>query len=330
MLPRKIKKIFKPDSVFAEKTKDAYLSLFDAKFGNLAASQLPLANSFAWKKIFKIGAVALATIIILLTAGSVYADKANVSAESSFYPLKRLGESVELAVVPASDQPTLEAEFAVQREEEIGQLNGSKGSSSLVQSLKNDLKTAMKASLQGAVAAHLGGDKLARFCNVFSRAVAKGSALSVASSQPSLVATGTIAHFETSCLSLAGFSATATATPDSSTTAGLEGNVSSTISSAHAISAAGSIKSNISSPAKVSITVPVSIQIGTSSVTVTSSSASVGVAASIPVPSSSTSLPALPTIPSTVSGDATATSTVNVSVPAVPPVSHPINAAPIL
>lgn len=153
----KIKKILKPRKDFAEQTKTAFLTVYDR------AHPATTRASGGFSALARI-LVACGALIAIFAGASVYADTANVAADSPLYPLKRLGESVQLAVTPAAEKSELQATFAARRASEIVDLETRKPSSTQIASLSSDLNTALNTSLNDAQNAKLGDGKLAGFC----------------------------------------------------------------------------------------------------------------------------------------------------------------------
>lgn len=149
-----------PDKVFVEKTKGRFLAAFDAHYGTRAAH--------GYSAMAKVFATALAAIAIVASA-TVYAETSNVAPDSSFYPLKRLGESVQLQFTPAAKKSQLQASFAVRRMDEISDLQLRKPSSTVLPALNNDLDAAVSASISDQVSIDLPRGKPSDFCaNLFS------------------------------------------------------------------------------------------------------------------------------------------------------------------
>lgn len=156
---RKIKKLLKPRAEFADRTKAAFLAVYDRAY---PVSVSHVAQHFG---IFVKALVAAGAVAAIFGGMSVYADTANVAADSPLYSLKRLGESVQLAVTPIQNRPQLEATFANRRVNEIADLETRKPSSTLIAHLSGDLDTALDTSLHDAEDAKLGDGKLTSFCD---------------------------------------------------------------------------------------------------------------------------------------------------------------------
>lgn len=151
----KIKKLLKPRKEFTAQTKTTFLAVFDAAHPGTPRNRF----GFLAK-----GAIAFGALLAILASVSVYADTANVAADSPLYPLKRLDESVQLAVVPASEKVQLQATFAGRRASEIADLKSRAPSSTRIAALSNDLNTALNNSLDDAQSARLGDGQLTNFC----------------------------------------------------------------------------------------------------------------------------------------------------------------------
>jgi hypothetical protein len=170
----KIKKLLKPRKEFTEKTKTAFLAVFDVAHpvGTAAASARATQNRFG---IFAKTAIAFAAILAIFASASVYADTANVAADSPLYPLKRLDESVQLAVAPVPEKAQLQATFAARRANEIADLEARTPSSTQIASLSSDLNAALDSSLNDAQSANLSDGQLKTFCDKVLTALATGT-----------------------------------------------------------------------------------------------------------------------------------------------------------
>jgi len=159
---KKILKDLKPRKEFTEKAKAAFLTVFDAAHP-ASAFAVARPHGFAlWAK----GLVAAVAFAAVFVGMSVYADTANVNADSPLYSLKRLSESVQLAVSPAPEKAQLEATFATRRAKEIGDLETRKPSSTVaITDLSDDLDAAVSSSLRDAKKADLGDGQLSKFCD---------------------------------------------------------------------------------------------------------------------------------------------------------------------
>ena len=144
-LPEALKKGLSPRPGFLEEGKHNFLAAFDASA--LSRPQILAATKNSRiTYLFKFGIGALAFVAVIVSA-SAYADTANVSATSPLYPLKRLGENVQLALTPASQKARVQATFAVRRVDEITQLQATQPSSTLIRSLDNDLNADISSSV---------------------------------------------------------------------------------------------------------------------------------------------------------------------------------------
>lgn len=144
-LPDAAQKGLLPRKEFITQGKQRFLAAFDASElarNARAAAARPIYSS----TFFKIGVGVLALLCIGVGL-SAYADTANVSATNPLYPLKRIGESVQLALAPASEKPQLQATFAVRRANEIAALQVSAPSSTLIPRLTSELDQDINTSL---------------------------------------------------------------------------------------------------------------------------------------------------------------------------------------
>jgi hypothetical protein len=173
----KIKKLLKPRKEFTETTKTAFLAVFDVAHPDGVAGVAPAGTRAARNHfgIFAKSAIAFAAILAIFASASVYADTANVAADSPLYPLKRLGESVQLAVAPAPEKAQLQATFAIRRASEIAYLEARAPSSTRIAALSNDLNTALDSSLNDAQSANLSDGQLKTFCDKVLTALAAGT-----------------------------------------------------------------------------------------------------------------------------------------------------------
>jgi hypothetical protein len=146
-LPRATRKMLSPSRKFKEKAKGRFLVAFDARH------PAPTAHlAMAWFAfVMKTTAVTLAVATVLLGGASVYADTKNVPADNPLYPLKRLGESVQLAVITVGRSTgqgaELQATFATRRADEIADLEERHPTSTLLPRLANDFGIAVTASI---------------------------------------------------------------------------------------------------------------------------------------------------------------------------------------
>lgn len=131
-----------PSEKFAKETKDRFLAAFDAHYGTRPAVN-PSHGMAGWAKVF-ITVGALAAVMVSVSA---YADTANVAADSPLYPLKRLSETVQLALAPASDRAQIEVTLANRRVVEIQDLSSRKPSSTLLTGLSADFQNDVSSSL---------------------------------------------------------------------------------------------------------------------------------------------------------------------------------------
>jgi hypothetical protein len=173
----KIKKLLKPRKEFTEQTKAAFLAVFDVAHltGVVAADGMDARITKSHFNVFAKTAIAFAAILAIFASASVYADTANVAADSPLYPLKRLGESVQLAIAPAPEKAQLQVTFATRRASEIAYLEARTPSSTQIVALSNDLNTALDSSLNDAQSANLSDGQLKTFCNKVLTALAAGT-----------------------------------------------------------------------------------------------------------------------------------------------------------
>jgi hypothetical protein len=170
----KIKKILKPRKEFEERSKAAFLAVYDT--AHPAGQQALQPRGSRHSGVFAKSLVALGTLIALLAAASVYADTANVAADSPLYPFKRFSENVQLAVAPAPEKAELQATFAARRADEITDLETRKPSSTIIAGLASDLNTDIDASLDDAQKTNLQAGQLKTFCDKVLSAIATSSA----------------------------------------------------------------------------------------------------------------------------------------------------------
>lgn len=110
---RKIKKEIQPTPEFVEKTRGRFLAMYETQYPNAAK------RSSSWHiYVMRAGAV-VAACAVVITATSAYADQSNVSAASPLYPLKRISESVRLAVSTETKKQEVYTELAERRVQEI-------------------------------------------------------------------------------------------------------------------------------------------------------------------------------------------------------------------
>jgi hypothetical protein len=141
-LPSAAQKGLLPRKEFMTQGKERFLAAFDAsEFAHNARARRGYVAAF-----FKIG-VGVMAVLAIGVGLSAYADTANVAATNPLYPLKRLGENVQLALAPATEKPQLQATFAVRRANEIAALQASAPSSTLIPQLTNDMEQDIDASL---------------------------------------------------------------------------------------------------------------------------------------------------------------------------------------
>ena len=135
---------FSPSKEFKEKTKTRFLAVFDAHNPALAAAR-PRTSEFVLA--LRAFAIVLACVAVVFGGAATYADTKNVPADNPLYPLKRLSESVQLALTAPVAKPELEATFAEQRASEITDLSKRHPSSTLIPHLAGDLSAAVDAAV---------------------------------------------------------------------------------------------------------------------------------------------------------------------------------------
>lgn len=173
VLPEALKKGLAPDEKFIKQGKAHFLAAFDtSELSKLAPA--PKGSPFTW--VFKIG-IGMMAVLAIVAGTSAYADTANVSVNSPLYPLKRLGENVQLALTPQQDKAQLQATFAERRVSEIAELRATHPSSTLIAKLGNDLNAEVSSSLTIASNSNLEAQPLSEFCFMFSGRLAGTLAL---------------------------------------------------------------------------------------------------------------------------------------------------------
>lgn len=154
-LPRGARKAIAPDVEFVKKAKGRFLATFDAHYSTARpAHRFTLATKTALIALILVGATAGAT---------VYADTNNVPVSSPLYPLKRLGENVQLTLATPAAKPELEATFAVRRATEIDDLEKTHPTSSLIAGLNEDLDNDVNTSVASAGQSDLCGRVVSMF-----------------------------------------------------------------------------------------------------------------------------------------------------------------------
>ncbi len=189
-LPQRLKEYLSPAPEFAEKAKTTYLAVFDAHH-EIRSSRTPFL-------IMRVSLGAALVLMLLVGAGSVYADNTNVPADSVLYPLKRIGESVQLVAATDGTAANLQAEFAARRRAEITDLQSREPSSTLIAPLTHDFMVMATESLQGAAASHLHGHTLLDFCGRFAGAIG----ITASDTAEKFVASDTVREYARECLSI--------------------------------------------------------------------------------------------------------------------------------
>jgi hypothetical protein len=153
-----LQKALLPRKEFVQEGKQKFLAAFD--ISGLARPQHAVSKVTLF---FKFGIGALAAVAIVAGA-TVYADTANVSASSAFYPLKRLGENVQYTLTPTQDKAQLQATFATRRVQEIKDLQANNASSTLIPALTDDIDEDVSSSLSLANKTDLSDGSLNTYC----------------------------------------------------------------------------------------------------------------------------------------------------------------------
>ncbi len=166
-LPKSLGTALLPDKETVDSNKKAFLAHFDASHGTVAKRGLAFG--------LKVAAVTMVAVIALVSGASVYADTQNIPANSVFYPLKRLSESIRLALAKPQDKPKLQADLAERRVQEIDYLVQQKSSLKKVPQLENDLNSSLLKSIKYAKESGLSGTDLGSFCNQVSSIIAMPS-----------------------------------------------------------------------------------------------------------------------------------------------------------
>ncbi len=165
----KIKKWLRPRKEFVAKNKAAFLAVFDAAHPEATGKRTHGFTALA--KVF----VAFGALVAIFAGMSVYADTANVAADSPLYPLKRLSENVQLAIAPSGEKAQLQAIFAARRADEITALKVTNPSSTVIAGLTNDLNADVDASLSDAQSANVQDGSLHKLCDKVFSALATSS-----------------------------------------------------------------------------------------------------------------------------------------------------------
>lgn len=108
------------DRVFFHSTRDSFIELARQRAGTRTVAT-------AYNPGFRYATVALVAVLALTSGLSVFADKNDVSPESSLYNLKRLGEEVRVAVAPAEKKVELREKLVDRRLKEIAVLKDEAG-----------------------------------------------------------------------------------------------------------------------------------------------------------------------------------------------------------
>lgn len=211
---RKIKKSLEPREEFIERARAAFLAVYDRAYPEAAAAQatsmIPPRGRFGvWAKAF----VAVGALIAVFAGASVYADTANVGVGSPLYPLKRLGENVQLAIAPPTEKAQLQATFADRRVAEIGDLaahaSSSPATAATIANLNKDFNIDVDNSLATAAQAKVQDGNLDRLCNTVFSAIATSS---VALHDRAGISSGALLRFTQACAVTATSSVSSTVT----------------------------------------------------------------------------------------------------------------------
>lgn len=175
-LPEALKKGLLPSEAFLVRGKKHFLAAFDAS----GLSRGPAEKNSIFTTTLKFG-IGIMAVIAVVASASAYADNANVAADSPLYPLKRLGENVQLILAPHEEQIQLQNTFTARRINEIDDLQARHPSSTLIPALTSNLEQDMSSSLSAAtkIKVDTGVDTdtdlkpLKKICDVFSRLLGK-------------------------------------------------------------------------------------------------------------------------------------------------------------
>lgn len=161
---------FLPSKEFTQRARDRFLTAFDARYPSVVTP---------WHARIVFTAKALASVLaiaaVVLGSASVYADTRNVPVNDPLYPLKRLNESVRLAVAPPQEKPQLQASFVARRVSELNDLEEKDPSSTAIVRLANDAGNAVSASITAADNSNLQDGQLTHFCGTLFSAIATSS-----------------------------------------------------------------------------------------------------------------------------------------------------------
>lgn len=152
-----MKFIFTPSPIFKDSAKRKFLAAFDMRY--------PASEGAPWLVLTaRLLGAAFAIAAIVMSGATLYADAANVPADSPLYPFKRLGENVQLAVTPPQGDASLQATFAARRVAEITDLENRNPRSTMITKLSSDADNAVDASIVAAGDSNLGGGALTHLC----------------------------------------------------------------------------------------------------------------------------------------------------------------------
>lgn len=135
-----IKKFYKPDKAFLERTRHAYLLHYRSRFPHTVR----VISGFGY---FIRGAAVGASFVFVLSGVAAYADGQNVGPTSVLYPLKRTYESVDLLLANEARKPELHVQFAERRLSEIQEIKQEKPESPKIQNLTADFEKEIQRTL---------------------------------------------------------------------------------------------------------------------------------------------------------------------------------------
>lgn len=135
-----IKKFYKPDKAFLERTRHAYLLHYRSRFPHAVR----VISGFGY---FIRGAAVGASFIFVLSSVAAYADGQNVGPTSLLYPLKRTYESVDLLLANEAKKPELHVQFAERRLSEIEEIREERPESPKIKNLTADFAKEIQHTL---------------------------------------------------------------------------------------------------------------------------------------------------------------------------------------
>ena len=134
-------KELKPSREFTERTRRAFLAAFHSAFPPHMAHRAP-----SMRYVMRV-AVAAFAVVLILGGGVFYADAANVGFASVWYPLKRSGEAISLALTSETEKSALHLKFAERRLEELNTLRAITPEDKRIMALASDFKQEVSRSL---------------------------------------------------------------------------------------------------------------------------------------------------------------------------------------